>query len=117
MTNEEQKKNMVTYFVLCCHLRDFIEDKVQGSKFNYQTIKMMTNNLSRELEKSINVIFNVKNIDDEAKNDMLDHYVFATAQMAKFFDVGLQMDNMDEDTRKKFSDEIDVIMKKYGINF
>lgn len=115
--SNDQVKNIVSYFVLCCHLRDFIEENVEGAKFNYQTTKMLTKNLSKELEKSINIIFDVNGFSEEDKTDMLGSFINATFQMDKFFKIGLLMQDMSEEDQKSFSSDIEQIIKKYGIEY
>lgn len=110
-------RTMVTYFVLCCHLRDFIDENVRQSKFNFQKVKMITNQLSNELEKSINVVFDTKAFSDEDKNDMLHNFVSATVQMDKFFKVSLGLNDIPEEKQMEFSSKMEELIKEYGIEY
>lgn len=113
----KQIRDRVTYFVLCCHLRDFIDENVNESKFNFQKVKMLTNQLSKELEKSVDVVFNAEGFSDDDKNDMLHNFVSATMQMDKFFKVSLALNEIDEAKQIEFSSKIEQLVKEYGIEY
>lgn len=113
----KQMRDRVSYFVLCCHLRDFIEENVNESKFNFQKVKMLTNQLARELEKSVDVIFNATGFSEEDKNDMLHNFVSATMQMERFFRVSLELNDLEEEKQKEFSSKIEQIVSEYGIKY
>jgi len=118
MTNNEDKQiqNMVTYFTLCSHLRDYIEENVSKSKFNYNKVKMLTNQLSKELEKGIDIVFNTASFSDEDKTEMLDNFVNGTRFMEYYFKKGLQVQNIAPEKIEEMSDKINQIFKEYGIN-
>ena len=117
MTNKEDKEvqKMVTYFTLCSHLRDYIEENVSTAKFNYNKVKMLTNQLSKELEKSVDVVFNAKEFSDEDKNDMLENFVNATRSMEYFFKKGLLLQTINPTLVEEMSDKINQIFKDYGL--
>ena len=118
MTNNEDKQvqNMVTYFTLCSHLRDYIEENVSKAKFNYNKVKMLTNQLSNELEKSVNIVFDAKSFSEDDKTDMLDNFVKGTRFMEYYFKKGLQVQKIDPLLIEEMSDKINQIFKEYGIN-
>jgi len=118
MTNKESKEiqNMVTYFTLCSHLRDYIEENVSSSKFNFNKVKMITNQLARELEKSIDIVFDAKEFSEEDKADMLDNFVNSTRFMEYYFRKGLQLQHIEPTLVSELSDKINEIFKDYGIN-
>ncbi len=118
MTSKEDKEiqNMVTYFTLCSHLRDYIEENVSTAKFNYNKVKMLTNQLSKELEKSVDIVFDAKEFSEEDKNDMLDNFVNATRMMEYFFKKGLLMQKVDPTLIEGMSDKINQIFLDHGIN-
>jgi hypothetical protein len=118
MTNNESKQiqNMVTYFTLCSHLRDYIEENVNKSKFNYNKVKMLTNQLSKELEKSVDIVFDAKEFSEEDKSDMLDNFVQSTRFMEYYFRKGLQLQHIDPTLIEEMSDKINQIFLDYGVN-
>ena len=117
ITNNEEKQihNMVTYFTLCSHLRDYIEENVSTAKFNYNKVKMLTNQLSKELEKSVDIVFDAKEFSEEDKNDMLDNFVNSTRFMEYYFRKGLQLQSVDPILVEEMSDKINQIFEQYGI--
>ena len=117
MTENEDKqvRNMVTYFTLCSHLRDYIEENVSPAKFNYNKVKMLTNQLSRELEKSIDIVFDTKSFSEEDKTDMLDNFVRGTRFMEYYFKKGLQLQKIEPVLIEEMSDKINQIFLEYGI--
>jgi hypothetical protein len=117
MTNKEDKEiqRMVTYFSLCAHLRDYIEENVSTSKFNFNKVKMITNQLARELEKSIDIVFDAKEFSEEDKSDMLDNFVQSTRFMEYYFRKGLQLQHIEPALVSELSDKINEIFKSYGI--
>jgi len=118
MTENEDKqvRNMVTYFTLCSHLRDYIEENVIKAKFNYNKVKMLTNQLSNELEKSVNIVFDAKSFSDMDKDDMLDNFVKGTRFMEYYFKKGMQVQKLDPALVEEMSDKINQIFLEYGIN-
>lgn len=117
MTNKESKEiqNMVTYFTLCSHLRDYIEENVSTSKFNFNKVKMITNQLSKELEKSIDIVFDAKEFSEDDKADMLDNFVNSTRFMEYYFKKGLQVQSIDPVLIEEMSDKINQIFLQYGL--
>jgi hypothetical protein len=111
----EQRYNMITYFSLCCHMRDFIEANVEKKRFNYNKVKMLTNQLAKELEKSIDIIFNVQGIENDDKTAMLDEFMRGTAQMETFFRIGLKMQDLSHEDQVALSEKIEKIHAEYGI--
>ena len=117
MTENEDKqvRNMVTYFTLCSHLRDYIEENVNKAKFNYNKVKMLTNQLSNELEKSVNIVFDAKSFSDMDKDEMLDNFVKGTRFMEYYFKKGMQVQKLDPALVEEMSDKINQIFLEYGI--
>jgi hypothetical protein len=76
---------------------------------------MLTNQLSKELEKSVDVVFNAKEFSDEDKNDMLENFVNATRSMEYFFKKGLLLQTIDATLVEEMSDKINQIFKDYGL--
>ncbi len=106
---------MVTYFVLCCHLRDYIEENVDGTKFNYHKIKLLTNQLSKELEQSINIVFAAKEFSKEDKDAMLENYINAVQTMTGLFKIGLALQYINSEDALEFSIKVTELAKSYGI--
>lgn len=117
MTENEDKqvRNMVTYFTLCSHLRDYIEENVTKAKFNFNKVKMLTNQLSNELEKSIDIVFDAKSFSETDKADMLDNFVKGTRFMEYYFKKGLQLQKIDPLLIEEMSDKINQIFLEYGV--
>ncbi len=107
---------MITYFSLCCHLRDFIEANVEKSRYNYNKVKMLTNQVAKELEKSIDIIFEVQGVSVEDKHAMIDEFMRGTVQMEKFFRIGLQMQDLTLEQASELSEKVEKIYKEYGIS-
>jgi hypothetical protein len=113
---DKQIQKMVTYFSLCAHLRDYIEENVSTSKFNFNKVKMITNQLAKELEKSIDIVFDAKEFSEEDKSDMLENFVQSTRFMEYYFRKGLQVQSIDPLLVEEISNKINEIFKSYGIN-
>ena len=112
---DKQIQNMVTYFTLCSHLRDYIEENVSKSKFNYNKVKMLTNQLSKELEKGIDIVFDAKEFSEMDKTNMLDNFIKGTRFMEYYFKKGLQVQKIDPVLIEEMSDKINQIFLQYGI--
>ena len=76
---------------------------------------MLTNQLSKELEKSIDIVFDAKSFSDDDKNDMLDNFVQGTRFMEYYFKKGLQLQKVDPTLIEEMSDKINQIFLEYGI--
>jgi hypothetical protein len=77
---------------------------------------MLTNQLSKELEKSVDIVFDAKEFSEEDKSDMLDNFVQSTRFMEYYFRKGLQLQHIDPTLIEEMSDKINQIFLDYGVN-
>jgi hypothetical protein len=115
MTQKESHK-FLTYYSLCNFMTDFIEDRWSNSSTNVKKVKYLTNQLKGELEKSINHIFEQKENGGVDMNNVLDQFVNASFVMEFFFNVGLEMDLMEEDKKIELNDRMNKLLQEYNID-
>lgn len=111
--SEQEIRDMLRYYAHCQSLRDFIDEKVVATKFCYQKIKALTNQLVNELEKQVDVLMNTKSENDN--NLVLDQFINASIQADTLFEVALKMELLDEDKKIECATKISDILKEYGI--
>lgn len=110
---EQEIRDMLRYYAHCQSLRDFIDEKVVSTKFCYQKIKALTNQLVQELEKQVDVLMNTKS--DNNNSLVLDQFVNASIQADNLFEVALKMELLDDDKKIECATKISDILKEYGI--
>lgn len=115
MTTQESHK-FLTYYSLCNFMTDFIEDRWSNSSTNVKKVKYLTNQLKGELEKSINHIFQSKDNGGVNMDNVLDQFVNASFVMEFFFNVGLEMDLMEEDKKVELNNKMNALLKEYNID-
>ena len=115
MTTKESHK-FLTYYSLCNFMTDFIEDRWTNSSNNVKKVKYLTNQLKGELEKSINHIFESKENGGVSMENVLDQFVNASYVMEFFFNVGLEMDLMEEEKKNELNDKMNILLKEYNID-
>lgn len=106
---------LVKYYALCNLMVDIIDEKWTRSSLNIHKVKLLTNQLKSELEKSINRIFNGSYDDKTDIGQVLDQFVNASTIMDTLFELGLIMDEMEDDKKDKFNQELNDLLKKYGV--
>jgi hypothetical protein len=97
-------------------MTDFIEDRWSNSSHNVKKVKYLTNQLKGELEKSINHIFETKENGGVDMNNVLDQFINASFVMEFFFNVGLDMDLMEEDKKVELNDRMNKLLQEYNID-
>jgi hypothetical protein len=97
-------------------MTDFIEDRWSNSSTNVKKVKYLTNQLKGELEKSINHIFESKENGGVDMNNVLDQFINASFVMEFFFNVGLEMDLMEEDKKVELNDRMNKLLQEYNID-
>jgi hypothetical protein len=97
-------------------MTDFIEDRWSNSSNNVKKVKYLTNQLKGELEKSINHIFESKQNGGVDMNNVLDQFINASFVMEFFFNVGLEMDLMEEDKKVELNDKMNKLLQEYNID-
>lgn len=111
--NDQEIRDMLRYYAHCQSLRDFIDEKVVASKFSYQKIKALTNQLTHELEKQVDVLIKVETDGDIGV--IVDQFVNASIQADYLFEVALKLELIEEDKKIECATKISNILKDYGI--
>ena len=110
------KIRLLTFFALSQNMLDFIDGSWHGHPANKQAVKMVTKQMIRELEKTMNVLFpNNKNNDPDLP-DALDTFQNACTAMEAFFMLGMEMDQMDQTKKDSLNTQINILLKSYGID-
>lgn len=110
----ELKPNLydATYFYSLCNLMaDYHYGTWRNNQINVRKIKMLSNQLAKELEKPIDVLFKTSGRDDFT--DVADQFINATESMEKFFKLGLKMDELDDPIKNELMDKLNAIIKEY----
>ena len=115
MTTQESH-NYLTYYSLCNFMQDFIEDKWANSSNNVRKVKLLSNQLKGELEKSVDHVFQNKNTEGVDMGNVLEQFVQASYIMEYFFKVGLQMDELSDDKKDRLNKEMNELLALYDIN-
>ena len=113
---QKQSHDYLTYYSLCNFMADFIDDRWARNSNNVRKVKLLSNQLKGELEKSIDHVFESKNSKGIDMGNVLDQFVNASDVMHFFFKVGLQMDEMEEDKKMELNDKINQLLLDYNIN-
>jgi hypothetical protein len=113
---QKQSHDYLTYYSLCNFMADFIDDRWARNSNNVRKVKLLSNQLKLELEKSIDHVFESKNSEGIDMGNVLDQFVNASDVMHFFFKVGLQMDEMEEDKKMELNDKINQLLLDYNIN-
>jgi hypothetical protein len=113
---QKQSHDYLTYYSLCNFMADFIDDRWARNSNNVRKVKLLSNQLKKELEKSIDHVFESKNSEGIDMGNVLDQFVNASDVMHFFFKVGLQMDEMEEDKKMELNDKINQLLLDYNIN-
>lgn len=113
---QEQSHNYLTYYSLCNFMVDFIDERWTKNSNNVRKVKLLTNQLKGELEKSIDHVFESKNSEGIDMGNVLDQFVNASQVMHFFFKIGLQLDEMEEKQKIKLNQEINDLLMSYNIN-
>lgn len=114
MTTHQANK-FLTYYSHCQFLYDFIENDWERSSGNVRKVKLLTNQLKKELEKNIDHIFASKESEGVDMGNVLDQFVNASITMGHLFNVGLMMDTIEEDKRIELNDKMNALLKEYNI--
>lgn len=110
------KIKLLTFFALCQNMLDFIDGSWHGHPANKQAVKMVTKQMIRELEKTMNVLFPNNKNDDPDLPDALDTFQNACTAMEAFFMLGMEMDQMDQLKKDSLNTQINILLKSYGID-
>jgi hypothetical protein len=97
-------------------MADFIDERWAKNSNNVRKVKLLTNQLKGELEKSIDHVFESKNSEGIDMGNVLDQFVNASQVMHFFFKIGLQLDEMEEEQKMKLNQEINDLLLSYNIN-
>lgn len=113
---QKQSHDYLQYYSLCNFMVDFIDERWARNSNNVRKVKLLSNQLKGELEKSIDHVFESKNSEGIDMGNVLDQFVNASQVMDFFFKVGLQMDEMEEDKKMELNDKINQLLLDYNIN-
>jgi hypothetical protein len=116
MKTTKDKIRLLTFFALSQNMLDFIDGSWQGHPANKQAVKMVTKQMIRELEKTMNVLFPNNKNDDPDLPDALDTFQNACTAMESFFMLGMEMDQMDQTKKDSLNTQINILLKSYGID-
>ena len=113
---QQESHNYLTYYSLCNFMQDFIEDKWANNSNNVRKVKLLSNQLKGELEKSVDHVFQNKNTEGVDMGNVLEQFVQASYIMEYFFKVGLQMDELSDDKKTQLNKEMNELLALYDIN-
>lgn len=113
---QQESHNYLTYYSLCNFMQDFIEDKWAINSNNVRKVKLLSNQLKGELEKSVDHVFQNKNTEGVDMGNVLEQFVQASYIMEYFFKVGLQMDELSDDKKDQLNKEMNELLALYDIN-
>lgn len=116
MKATKDKIRLLTFFALCQNMLDFIDGSWQGHPANRQAVKMATKQMIRELEKTMSVLFPSNRNEDPELPDALDTFQNACTAMESFFMLGMEMDQMDPTRKDSLNNQINILLKSYGID-
>lgn len=114
--NTKESNNYLTYYSLCNFMTDFIDERWSKNSYNVRKVKMLTNQLKQELEKSVDHIFQNKEHDGVDMEGVLEQFVQASYVMQDFFVVGLSMDKLEEAKKIELNDRLNALLKEYSID-
>lgn len=113
---QQESHNYLTFYSLCNFMQDFIEDKWARNSNNVRKVKLLSNQLKGELEKSVDHVFQNKNTEGVDMGNVLEQFVQASYIMEYFFKVGLQMDELSDDKKDQLNKEMNELLALYDIN-
>jgi len=115
MTHKKANKFLL-YYSHCQFLYDFIEEDWERSSGNVRKVKLLTNQLKNELEKNVDHIFKSQNSEGVDMQNVVEQFVNASGIMKFFFELGLQMDTMEEDKKLELNNRVNSLMEEYGLD-
>jgi len=113
---KEQSHDYLTYYSLCNMLTDFIDDRWAKNSNNVRKVKLLSNQLKSELEKSIDHVFESKNSEGVDMSNVLDQFVNASDIMLFFFRIGLQLDELPDEQKFELNTKINNLLLEYNID-
>ena len=113
---QKESHDYLTFYSLCNFMADFIDERWAKNSNNVRKVKLLTNQLKGELEKSIDHVFDSKNSEGVDMGNVLDQFVNASQVMHFFFKIGLQLDEMEQEQKMKLNQEINDLLLSYNIN-
>ena len=97
-------------------MTDFIDDKWVHSSTNVRKVKLLTNQLKVELEKSVDHVFTNKNTDGVDMGNVLEQFVNAANVMHFFFKIGLFLDELPHNQKMELNKRINDLLLEYNID-
>ena len=113
---QQESHNYLTFYSLCNFMQDFIEDKWATNSNNVKKVKLLSNQLKGELEKSVDHVFTNKDTEGVDMGNVLEQFVQASYIMEYFFKVGLRMDELSDNKKDQLNNEMNELLALYDIN-
>jgi hypothetical protein len=117
MTIKEQQNfdKVLKYFALCQSMIHVIEDEWEGNPANKQMIKSLTNQLVKELKKTIEILLPTGDYSEQGMK-VTEQFIDATEAMLNFYQLGTEMARMDDEKGNLLAVDLNILLKRYGIN-
>jgi hypothetical protein len=117
MTFKEQQNfdKVLKYFALCQSMIQVIEDEWDGNPANKQMIKSLTNQLVKELKKTIEILLPTGDYSEQGMK-VTEQFIDATEAMLNFYQLGTEMARMDDEKGNLLVLDLNILLKRYGIN-
>jgi hypothetical protein len=117
MTFKEQQNfdKVLKYFALCQSMIQVIEDEWDGNPANKQMIKSLTNQLVKELKKTIEILLPTGDYSEQGMR-VTEQFIDATEAMLNFYQLGTEMARMDDEKGNLLAVDLNILLKRYGIN-
>lgn len=112
---QEDKDKALTYFTMCQAMIHIIEDDWRGNPANKQRVKSITNQQVTELEKVVEILL-PKGEHSEERMKATEQFVDAADAMIYFYKIGIQMARLDETKRETLNNQLNILLKSYGVN-
>lgn len=110
--NKEANITLMTFFSLCLVLTELLEEKWVRNVHNRQTLKNLSNNLIKELEKVINELQRKTDMDS---NDV-EQFINAAWIMEHLFGIGVKIEQMENQIHKQtLITQLNILLTSYGL--
>lgn len=111
--DDQEIRDMISYYAKCQSLRDFIDEKVVPSNFHYQRIKQYSNLLVKELEAQVDALISAGDKNDS--ESVVEQFVNASQQADYLFEIALKLETLENSKKIECATKISEIFKEYGV--
>lgn len=111
--DDQEIRDMISYYAKCQSLRDFIDEKVAPSNFHYHRIKQYTNLLVKELESQVDALIAAGDKNDSVS--VVEQFVNASQQADYLFEIALKLEMLENDKKVECATRISEIFREYGV--